>query len=112
MKQRKLLVGDDGVRIRLSEARPLWRRFAMLGGCTIMFLSMVAATCWQWNGARSRELTLEQAVQAAINGQPDATRAIYLRLVQAREALARIAERPDDVGARARLWLELAERPR
>ena len=72
----------------------------------------MGATCWRWSGAQARAMSLEQAVEAAQSGQPDAVRALYLKLVQARAELVELAKQEDDVGARARMWLELAERKR
>lgn len=70
----------------------------------------MGATCWRWSGAQSRLLSLQQAVDAAEAGHRDAVHGVYLRLCEAYRELAQLAEREDDVGARARTLLELAQR--
>lgn len=83
-----------------------------LAASVLLCVALMGATCWRWSGAQARAMSLEQAVEAAQSGQPDAVRALYLKLVQARAELVELAKQEDDVGARARMWLELAEKKR
>lgn len=92
---------------RLSDAGDQRRRpWAILIACGLL-VALCGATCWQWAGAQARTLTLEQAFDAALAGDDVATRAIYLRIVEARGRLEQLAKRDDDVGARARQYLQL-----
>lgn len=99
-------VDARGVAGRLSDATSRTRGWPVLAACALM-VALSGATCWQWAGAQARTLTLEQAFDAAVSGDHVATRAIYLRVVEARARLEQLAQRDDDVGARARQYLQL-----
>lgn len=95
--------------MRVSAGGPRRVPAALLGSVLVCALLM-GATCWRWSGAQSRLLSLQQAVDSAREGRPDAVHGVYLRLCEAHRELAQLAEREDDVGARARVLLDLAQR--
>lgn len=109
MMQRRRRIEDDGVQIRLGDSPPRWQQVSVAGACMLM-LALTAATCWRWSGSRSRSLTFAEAVRAAETGDTEAVRSLYLQMVRARSQLLELAQRSDEVGARAKEWLALAEK--